>query len=150
MVQAYKQFHLWCRRTSSSIYAHSKRMTLPSSILLQLVHAKQHHAHLSNSQSDPNRTINMECMIINQLTRLSEAWLSLRRFSRNSKITRYISWTYITKNFYPNRMKNVQNHRDTSIMTLTLRRLMSYIYIYIYGAPILDVSRSHTTTHHSR
>ena len=29
---------------------------------------------------------------------------------------------------------------------LTLRWLMSYIY----GAPILDVSRSHTTTHHSR
>jgi hypothetical protein len=29
---------------------------------------------------------------------------------------------------------------------LTLRRLMSYIY----GAPILDVSRSHTTTQHSR
>ena len=29
---------------------------------------------------------------------------------------------------------------------LTLRLLMSYIY----GAPILDVSRSHTTTHHSR
>ena len=24
------------------------------------------------------------------------------------------------------------------------------IYIYIYGAPSLDVSRSHTTTHHSR
>ena len=31
---------------------------------------------------------------------------------------------------------------------LTLRRLMSHIYIY--GAPILDVSRSHTTTQHSR
>ena len=29
---------------------------------------------------------------------------------------------------------------------LTLRRLMSYIYV----APILDVSRSHTTTQHSR
>ena len=29
---------------------------------------------------------------------------------------------------------------------LTLRRLMSYIY----GAAILDVSRSHTTTQHSR
>jgi len=29
---------------------------------------------------------------------------------------------------------------------LTLRRLMSYIY----GAPILHVSRSHTTTQHSR
>jgi hypothetical protein len=36
--------------------------------------------------------------------------------------------------------------------TLTLRRLMLYIYIYIYiyEAPILDVSRSHTTTQHSR
>ena len=32
------------------------------------------------------------------------------------------------------------------VKTLTLRLLMSYIY----GAPILDVSRSHTTTHHSR
>ena len=31
-------------------------------------------------------------------------------------------------------------------LNLTLRRLMSYIY----GAPILDVSRSHTTTQHSR
>ena len=31
---------------------------------------------------------------------------------------------------------------------LTLRRLT--LYIYIYGAPILDVSRSHTTTQHSR
>jgi hypothetical protein len=29
---------------------------------------------------------------------------------------------------------------------LTLRLLMSYIY----GSPILDVSRSHTTTQHSR
>ena len=33
-----------------------------------------------------------------------------------------------------------------TLNTLTLRWLMSYIY----GAPILDVSRSHTTTHHSR
>ena len=32
------------------------------------------------------------------------------------------------------------------IMLLTIRLLMSYIY----GAPILDVSRSHSTTHHSR
>ena len=35
-------------------------------------------------------------------------------------------------------------HSRTS--KLTLRLLMSYIY----GAPILDVSRSHTTTQHSR
>jgi len=34
------------------------------------------------------------------------------------------------------------------VKPLTLRWLMSYIYIY--GAPILDVSRSHTTTQHSR
>ena len=39
-----------------------------------------------------------------------------------------------------------ERHRVTSHKILTLRRLMSYIY----GAPILDVSRSHTTTHHSR
>ena len=32
------------------------------------------------------------------------------------------------------------------VKSLTLRLLMSYIY----GAPILDVSRSYTTTHHSR
>ena len=36
------------------------------------------------------------------------------------------------------------------VKSLTLRLLMSYIYIHIYGAPILDVSRSHTTTDHSR
>jgi len=36
--------------------------------------------------------------------------------------------------------------RPTEGPRLTLRRLMSYIY----GAPILDVSRSHTTTQHSR
>ena len=32
------------------------------------------------------------------------------------------------------------------VKSLTLRLVMSYIY----GAPILDVSKSHTTTHHSR
>ena len=32
------------------------------------------------------------------------------------------------------------------VISLTIRLLMSYIY----GAPILDVSRSHTTTQHSR
>jgi len=37
------------------------------------------------------------------------------------------------------------NTRSSSTV-LTLRQLMSYIY----GAPILDVSRSHTTTQHSR
>jgi len=32
------------------------------------------------------------------------------------------------------------------VKSLPIRLLMSYIY----GAPILNVSRSHTTTHHSR
>ena len=39
-----------------------------------------------------------------------------------------------------------QNINSYLVCTLTLRLLMSYIY----GAPILDVSRSHTTTQHSR
>ena len=34
------------------------------------------------------------------------------------------------------------------VKLLTFRLLMSYIYIH--GAPILDISRSHTTTQHSR
>ena len=38
------------------------------------------------------------------------------------------------------------NNNIFQLLTLTLRWLMSYIY----GAPILDVSRSHTTTQHSR
>jgi len=38
------------------------------------------------------------------------------------------------------------NHENPACGDLTLRRLMSYIY----GAPILDVSRSHTMTQHSR
>ena len=38
--------------------------------------------------------------------------------------------------------------RRIRVKSLTLRLLMSYIYIY--GAPILDVSGSHTTTQHSR
>ena len=41
-----------------------------------------------------------------------------------------------------------QHHKKMPVL-LTLRLLMSYIYIYIYGAPILDVSRSHTTTQHT-
>ena len=45
-------------------------------------------------------------------------------------------------------MHCVYNYLSSLNQSLTLRRLMSYIYIY--GAPILDVSRSHTTTQHSR
>ena len=45
----------------------------------------------------------------------------------------------------PGRSRN-KSQKSTQYNILTLRVLMSYIY----GAPILDVSRSHTTTQHSR
>ena len=41
---------------------------------------------------------------------------------------------------------NTHVYKHSVLRFLTLRRLTSYIY----GAPILDVSRSHTTTQHSR
>ena len=41
---------------------------------------------------------------------------------------------------------NLIHNSYINYIKLTLRLLMSYIY----GAPILDVSRSHTTTQHSR
>ena len=40
----------------------------------------------------------------------------------------------------------IRGHLQTEETKLTLRSLT----LYIYGAPILDVSRSHTTTQHSR
>ena len=43
-------------------------------------------------------------------------------------------------------LESIFTVQDRRLGQLTLRRLMSYIY----GAPILDVSRSHTTTQHSR
>ena len=46
----------------------------------------------------------------------------------------------------PGRNKSMHAFPVPARFLLTLRRLMSYIY----GAPILDVSRSHTTTQHSR
>jgi len=45
-----------------------------------------------------------------------------------------------------NKEENMDVTGTPAASCLTLRRLMSYIY----GAPILDVSRSHTTTQHSR
>ena len=41
---------------------------------------------------------------------------------------------------------SVHDTNSKGFVRLTRRRLMSYIY----GAPILDVPRSHTTTQHSR
>jgi len=49
-------------------------------------------------------------------------------------------------NLHPYFERNAVNMQGIYGLILTLRRIMSYIY----GAPILDVSRSHTTTQHSR
>ena len=57
----------------------------------------------------------------------------------------------IQTKFYSDDLKeeNSLGEMDLDVrIILTFRLLMSYIYIY--GAPILDVSRSRTTTQHSR
>ena len=58
--------------------------------------------------------------------------------------------TLYEPDFYPvdgtEYAKNIHGCVFNAKTHLTLRRLMSYIY----GAPILDVSRSHTTMQHSR
>ena len=68
------------------------------------------------------------------------------------------------KEYYKNQLtQRIPSYWQESLVLLTLRRRTTYIYValwrsltlrrlmsYIYGAPILDVSRSHTTTQHSR
>ena len=60
-------------------------------------------------------------------------WHIVNRIYTTNSVTALVHWTNIYR-------------KVPLIFNLTLRRLMSYIY----GAPILDVSRSHTTTQHSR
>ena len=54
--------------------------------------------------------------------------------------------SFLLNRIYTMGMSSDAEHNAANGNGLTLRRLMSYIY----GAPILDVSRSHTTTQHSR
>jgi len=79
--------------------------------------------------------------------------LSPIRATRPAHLILHVTWMIKTtqlQNYVPS--KNLfQAHINCKYpaytwIILTLRWLMSYIY----GAPILDVSRSHTTTHHSR
>jgi len=97
--------------------------------------------------------------------------VSIRHFLRSQKgSTSEIVWETLIYNFHihalhldiikvfyspndaqVNCLKNnikiyIKTAPDTNRCILTLRRLMSYTY----GAPILDVSISHTTTQHSR
>jgi len=68
---------------------------------------------------------------------------SQRQFSLNLRAQTTVRLQFFTD---PNRKKQAENIGKILISALTLRLLMSYIY----GAPILDVSRPHTTTQHSR
>ena len=65
-----------------------------------------------------------------------------RQLGSSAVTSNLASRTYARSKNHPQRLRWSRG----SVLPLTLRRLMSYIY----GAPILDVSRSHTTTQHSR
>jgi hypothetical protein len=67
--------------------------------------------------------------------RLSVKWILEKIQKKIQYAIKIEQITIVNSNYKPSKQKK-----------LTLRLLMSYIY----GAPILDVSRSHTTTHHSR
>ena len=71
-------------------------------------------------------------------------WI-LDNWGRRHKLRIYnIVWLFHGKNGWANTSQSYITRTIT--LLLTLRQLM----LYMYGAPILDVSRSHTTTHHSR
>jgi len=67
-------------------------------------------------------------------------------------VTQNRTWTnhlrsYLTITYCDNKpLWDRLPEEKSGVYELTLRRLMSYMY----GAPILDVSRSHTTTQHSQ
>ena len=83
--------------------------------------------------------------------------MHILRNSRSYKATRYIDTTYyinplspeLNPIYYLLALLGALHFLHVSrirVKLLTFRLLMSYIY----EAPILDVSRSHTTTQHSR
>ena len=106
---------------------------------------------------------------INKICRDINYWFKLNQLVLHYNKTHYLQFNtknnrdYVLKlNYHGNYVKSSPHtkflgliiddslswkaHIDQMMSKLTLRRLMSYIY----GAPILDVSRSHTTTQHSR
>jgi hypothetical protein len=95
-------------------------------------------------QTDPNDIPNMsstsQSLVFLILGEVSSVKL---HFPPVCLLTAFLSIQYL-----PERSHSFQSSKITQKLpsSLTLRLLMSYIY----GAPILDVSRSHTTTQHSR
>ena len=67
-----------------------------------------------------------------------------RRDSRGGNESHYIVHDIGQRNLSDLKISSLS--QIVLLARLTLRRLTSFIY----GAPILDVSRSHTTTQHSR
>ena len=61
-----------------------------------------------------------------------------------SSVTQLVRISNLVEQFTVKEEEICETQRE--LFYLTLRLLMSYIY----GVPILDVSRSHTTTQHSR
>ena len=94
--------------------------------------------------------------IIGSCAHLSLHLYYLWNYSKDFNIAEYniytktyqVNWILIIPIFMFSSCHVIMNFlRNSQVsLPLTLRRLMSYIY----GASILDVSRSHTTTQHSR
>jgi len=72
-------------------------------------------------------------------------WNSTLHTSKTKWCTKLVLFTRLYRDAPSTKHKKI-HFEYVAKQALTLRVLMSYIY----GAPILDVSRSHTTTQHSR
>jgi len=62
---------------------------------------------------------------------------------------RVLKFVMLKRWIYEHHIRNLKSPVFLSCPSLPLLTLRS-LTLYIYGAPILDVSRSHTTTQHSR
>jgi len=92
------------------------------------------------------RSVSLLCpSLVNRLYRSSTIYLQVLRsiHSLNPLSPELNPICYLLALLWAHYFLHVSRIR---VKSLTLRRLMSYTY----GAPILDVSRSHTTTQHSR
>jgi len=67
-----------------------------------------------------------------------------------------VSFSTVTKRFFSSRQGrdgvwgDADSHTSCILALFHCRLTVRWLMSYIYGAPILDVSRSHTTTQHSR
>ena len=132
------------------------------------INARQAHqiddtprAHAATNQRGMwSHTLTLQCkhcktaQLLNSLSKHIGSKNSWANFSNKTHYTIHINPLKLELNFICYLLALLAHHflhvSRIRVKSLKFRRLMSYIYIYIYGAPILDVSRSHTTTQHSR